>query len=101
MQTAEFKKQETPDELAHQVTYLDLTRQERLEIWMRRKGLTYTKIGQQLGVAKWAASRMLQAETMPPHHHKRLAGHVIPLDLLPEPVYQKPGPKPKPQGEAA
>ncbi len=76
------------------VTLIDLTRQERLEIEMRRKGLTFKRLGELAGMTGVNAAKHLKSSTIPPRHHA-VWSTVLPEDLLPAPVHQKPGPKPK------
>ncbi len=82
-------------ESTSQVTPIELTRQERLELHMRRSGLTYRKLGAMTGITGQSAARHLRAETIPPHHHEAWVT-VLPAELLPAPAWIKPGPKAKP-----
>jgi len=76
------------------VTQMNLTRQERLELHMRRAGLTYKQLGRMVGITGMSASRNLRSTTIPPEQYAAWRT-VIPADLLPQPVRQKSGPKPK------
>jgi DNA topoisomerase IB len=81
-------------ESTSQVTPIELTRQERLELHMRRSGLTYRKIGAMTDITGQSAARHLRAETIPPRHHEVWIT-ILPADLLPAPAWIKPGPKAK------
>lgn len=76
-------------------TLSDLTRQERLDIWMRRGGVTFVRLGEICGVHANCAAKLLRQETLPVRHHAALLAAGVPLELLPEALDQKPGPKPK------
>jgi len=76
------------------ITSIELTRQEHLELWMRRSGWTYKALGELMGMTGVNAAKRLKSDTIPPSHHE-IWVRIIPSDLLPQPVYQKPGPKPK------
>lgn len=81
------------------LTTTELTRQERLELWMKRTGWTYKALGHLLDITGANAGRRLKSDTIPPHHHKIWA-QLVPADLLPKAEYQKPGPKPRSEATA-
>lgn len=70
------------------ITLADLTRQERLLIWLRRAGLTNKAIAEAVGVKPAAVTRWFEAETIPPYRHDQLTRFGIPAELLPAPVYR-------------
>ncbi len=72
-----------------------LNRQEALELWKRRNGLSFAEMGRRIGLTGEQVSNLCGSETMPPHRHLQLLGLGIPAELLPPPLYRKPGPKPK------
>jgi len=78
------------------------TRQEALNIWISREGLSHARIARALGLTQSAVSKMLKRDTAPVHRVEQLREFGIPLHLLPQPVNLKPGPKPRSEaGEAA
>lgn len=82
------------------LTTIELTRQERLDVWMSRNGVTYKRLGALMGITGANAARLLKAETMPPQRYEQVS-KIIPAVLLPKSQYLKPGPKPKTEIEAA
>jgi len=76
-------------------TPIDLTRQECLDLWMRRTGFTFVRLGEICGIHANCVTQHLRAETMPVRHHAALLAAGVPLELLPLALDQKPGPKPK------
>jgi len=78
------------------ITISDLTRQEQLELWMRRNGWTYKALGRLVRITGANAARRLNSETIPPQHHEEWV-KVLPVNLLPPAMYLKPGPKPRPE----
>lgn len=76
------------------ITSIELTRQERLEVWMGRNGWNYKTLGELAGFSKTYSARSLKGETIPPHFYSALI-EVVPADLLPRSEYRKPGRKPK------
>jgi hypothetical protein len=81
-------------ESQQQVTSIELTRQERLLVWMNRNGITFSALGKLMGITGVNARRRLESDTIPPPHYESWS-KIIPADLLPESKYLKPGPKPK------
>lgn len=80
------------------ITYEELTRQERLFIWLRRNGMKQAEIARALGVGGMAINRMLNKETAPAYRVEQLRELGIPAGLLPRPLNIKPGPKPRNEG---
>lgn len=70
------------------ITLTELTRQERLLIWLRRAGLTNKAIAQATGVKPAAVTRWLESETIPPWRHAQLVELGIPVELLPPAVFR-------------
>lgn len=62
---------------------IDLTRVERLMIWMRRNRLHFSEIGASLGITRMSAGRLCKAERIPRERHLALARLGIPAELLP------------------
>lgn len=73
------------------VTPIELTRQERLLIWMRREGMSASGIARKLDVQVMTVVRWLRAERLPSWRHRQLVGCGIPAGLLPPPVDVAPG----------
>ena len=59
------------------------TREERLFIWLRRKGLSYAEIGRQLGITRMSALRLCKAQSISVMRHEQLCALGIPVALLP------------------
>ncbi len=73
-----------------------LNRQEALDLWKKRAGLSFAEMGRRIGVTGENVSKLCAKETMPPHRHQQLLDLGVPIELLPKPLYCPPGPKPKP-----
>ncbi len=82
-------------ELTHDTTETALSRQESLRVWMMRNGISYASIGRKIFVSGPNVGRLLMGETIPPHRHQQFLELGFPSELLPAPLYRKPGPKPK------
>lgn len=82
-------------QLTKPVTQADLTRQERLLIWIRRKGTTQAKIASELGMGKVAVGRLLFSERASSWRVQQLRDYGIPEDLLPRAEDIPSGPRPK------
>lgn len=80
--------------LSEQITYDDLTRQERLIIWMRRMGTTRAKIGRALGIGTVAVGRLLFSERASSWRVQQFKEYGIPDELLPRVEDIPSGPKP-------
>lgn len=65
------------------VTQSELTRQERLLIWMRRTGKTNVMLAQFAGVSCMAVGRWMKQEALPWHRVQILRDFGIPEELLP------------------
>lgn len=71
------------------VTHSELTRQEELDLWLKRKGSSYAAIGRCLGVSRNSALLFLKGDTL--GHSRlndlkclRIKGEPIPEHLLPK-----------------
>lgn len=73
----------------------DLTRAEKLEVYMKRKNITFSNIAKSIGVAPASARRMLLNESIPTWRHNQLLAAGIPDVLLPPARDVAPGRKPK------
>lgn len=65
------------------LTQDDLTRQERLAIWLRRKGVSQAAIARTIGVKPMAVKRWFDAERLPSWRVRQLLEFGIPEALLP------------------
>lgn len=74
-----------------------LSRQERLRIWMQRKGITFTALARELDVTPNAVSKLCHQSTMPTRRHAALLDLGVSVELLPTPCDLKTGPKPRVQ----
>lgn len=72
----------------------DLTRQERLSVWLKRNKLSASKIGQKIGVSAQYSWRILRAERAPVARVEQLRALGIPDSLLPRAEDVPPGNKP-------
>lgn len=81
-------------QLTKPVTREDLTRQERLLIWIRRQRMTQAAIASGIGVGKVAIGRLLFSERAPSWRVQQLREYGIPEDLLPRAEDISPGVKP-------
>lgn len=70
----------------------ELTRKEKMLIWMKRNDESYSDVAKKLGISRQAATYLLNAEEISPIRHSQLVEMGIPESLLPLPVYKKPGP---------
>lgn len=77
------------------VTLIELTRQERLELWMKRSGWTYVSLGALVGITGVSAKRHLHNDTIPTCRYA-VWGKTVPVDLLPRAADLRPGRKPLP-----
>lgn len=73
----------------------DLSREEKLQIFLSRSGLTFKAIGERLGMTGVAAAKLCRGETMPTRRHAEFMALGIPEELLPRGEDIKPGPKPR------
>lgn len=72
----------------------DLTRTEKLDVYLSRIGSSYANIGDKLGISRSTALRMLRSPHVSTHRHRQLAS-LLPKELLPEAKDVPPGPKPR------
>lgn len=66
------------------VSQEELTRQERLTVWMRRAGTSGAKLGIYANVTTITACRWLRADALPWHKVQVLRDFGVPEELLPE-----------------
>lgn len=83
------------EQLKSNFTFSDLPRQEQLRAWIFLYGPSFSEIARQIGVTPKSAIALCKAETAPPYRVEQLKSLGLPEDLLPEPKYIVPGPKPK------
>jgi len=77
----------------------DLTRAEKLEIYMRRRKITFSHIAKSIGVTTTSARRMLLNVSIPTWRFNQLLAAGIPEELLPPARDVAPGRKPKSQSK--
>lgn len=65
------------------LTQSELTRQERLLIWLYREGITKMQIAKAIGVSPIAVTRWFQSERIPTWRHKQLVAVGIPFVSAP------------------
>lgn len=82
-------------QFTEQISLTDLSREEKLKIWMGRAGVTYRKLAKHLGVGVSSTIALCRGETMPTRRHSQCVDFGIPAELLPEAKDLNPGPKPK------
>lgn len=76
-----------------QGTHFELTRQESLQIWMRRNNRPQRLFAANLGLSEAALSRMLRADSISSRRHAELVRLGIPPELLPPAEEKRGGPK--------
>lgn len=84
-------------ETVNQTSFIDLpelTRDEKREIWLRRTGNTLKLLAGVAGVSVSTLSLNIRNNTMPVRQHETLVAYGVPPQILPDPMDQKPGPKP-------
>lgn len=74
---------------------MDLTRQEMLQVWLKRQGLNGADLARKMETSEQNVGRMLKAETIPPWRYDQLVKLGIPDELLPRPVHKISGPRKK------
>ena len=74
---------------------LDITRQDKLSIWLKKNGRTQADIARALEVGEVSVSRWMRAASIPEKRHEQLVKFGIPAELLPAPLDITPGPKKK------
>ena len=77
---------------------IPLTRQEQLEVWLKRNKATYAALARCLGMTRQGTRNLLKSDTAPSERVTQLRavvidGQHIPEELLPLPLDIKPGPK--------
>lgn len=72
---------------------IEPTRQELLQLWLKRNGIQQGDIAKALNTGKNTVSRWLRADSIPTWRHRQLLDYGIPAELLPAPVDIAPGPK--------
>lgn len=78
---------------------IPLTRQEQLEVWLKRNKASYAALARCLGMTRQGMRNLLNGDTAPSDRVAQLRavvidGQRIPEELLPVPLDIKPGPKP-------
>lgn len=71
----------------------DLSREEKLLIWLLRNNKNWTSLGRAMGMTGAAASKLCRGKSMPTRRHAELVKYGVPKELLPPPLDIKPGPK--------
>lgn len=74
---------------------VDLTRQDRLHLWVRKSPWSQNDLARQIGVRPITISRWLRADRLPSWRVQQLRDLGIPEDLLPLAEDVSPGPKPR------
>ena len=75
-----------------------LSREEKLQIFLIRTGLTFKSIGASLNLTGTAVAKLCRNDTMPTRRHAEFVELGIPASLLPRPEDIKPGPRQRAQG---
>jgi len=76
-------------------TLTELSRQEKLRLWMERAGVTFISLALGVGINPAVLGRQCKQDTMPARNHSALLAQGVPAELLPVPLDQRPGPKPR------
>lgn len=77
------------------INLTELSRQEKLRLWMARTGVRFVDMAVALDVTPAAIGKLCKQATMPEHRHRALVAFGVPADLLPAPLNIKSGPKPR------
>lgn len=77
----------------------DLTRAEKLEVYLKRRKLTFVHIAKSISVTPTSARRMLSNNFIPTWRFNQLLAAGIPEELLPPARDVAPGRKPKSQSK--
>jgi len=77
------------------INLTELSRQEKLRLWMARTGVRFVDMAVALDVTPAAIGKLCKQATMPEHRHRALVAFGVPADLLPAPLNVKSGPKPR------
>lgn len=77
------------------INLTELSRQEKLRLWMARAGVRFVDMAVALDVTPAAIGKLCKQATMPEHRHRALVAFGVPADLLPAPLNIKGGPKPR------
>lgn len=81
-----------------ETTFLNLpqlSKNEKREIWLKRKEITLETLANLVGVKVPGLSKNLRNKTMPVEQHATLVAYGLPPEILPAPLDQKRGPKPR------
>ena len=78
-----------------EIPQLDLTRQDMLYVWLKRRGMTQAQIARAMKVGETTVARWMKAASIPEKRHEKLVKLGIPAELLPPPLDIAPGPKKK------
>lgn len=76
-------------------TITELSRVEKLQVWMTRNGQTFRSLGREIDMSGSCLGRLLRGESMPSWRHRQLLDLGVPEALLPPALDIKPGPKPR------
>ena len=82
------------------VNQTHVTRQEALDLWVKRNKTSYAALGRLIGVSRAGATGLFKADRAPVDRVEqmrkiRVNGSEIPEELLPKAEDVKPGPKPQ------
>lgn len=80
-------------EMALHQTLIEVTRHDKLVLWLKKNGLDFAKLGKAIGITRVSVGRLCRSETIPVRRHKQLTALGVPADLLPEPLDLNPGPR--------
>lgn len=72
------------------------TRQELLDVWKEREGVSFRELGRRLGLSGVQVSNLCSADRISTHRHAQLVAAGVPEYLLPRAEDVRPGPKPRP-----
>lgn len=82
------------------VAHVELTRQERLKLWLWRNNCKQAELARKLGVGKSAVGKWIRAERLPSWRVRMLREVGIPEELLPRAEDIPCGPKSAAQKQA-
>ena len=80
-------------QLTSSLIFKNVTRQDKLKIWLDLSGISYAKLAEMLVVEPSVARRLCKGDSVSPYRWAQLQAVGIPEELLPESKFIPPGPK--------
>ena len=80
-------------QLTANLIFTNVSRQDKLKIWLDLSGISYAKLAEMLVVEPSVARRLCKGDSVSPYRWSQLLSVGIPEELLPESKFIPPGPK--------